>query len=117
MLPPPITSPTPTPMATTAQHIAARDDADLIARLVAAAEMADITDADQRVRSNLGSLIAVVVQDGQTVADVHAYAADVRRQYLAADQALPPGQNPGAVTDAHLATAVAMLIATSQTAS
>ena len=97
-------------MATTAQHIAARNDSDLLARLVAAAEMAGIPDAESKVRSNLGSLVAVTVQDGQTVADVHAYADDVRRIYLQADQALPPGLNPGAVTDAHLATAVATLV-------
>lgn len=99
-------------MATTTQHIAARNDPDLLQRLVAAAEMAGIPDAESKVRSQLGALVAVVVQDGQTVADVHAYADDVRRIYLEADQAMPPGLNPGAVTDAHLATAVATLTET-----
>jgi len=64
-------------MATTAQHIAARNDTDLLARLVAAAEMAEAHRA---------------------IADVHAYAVS--------QQPPPPGANPAAVTDAQLTTAV-----------
>lgn len=92
-------------MATTAQHIAARDDRDLVERLVAAAEIAGIPRADVWVTNNVGRLIAADVADGQTVADVHAYADTVRTQALA-NVPPPPGLDPAAVTDTHLATAV-----------
>lgn len=90
---------------TTAQHIAARNDTDLRNRLVAAAEQAHIPNAQNFVDQNLGTLVATEVDGQSTITTVHAYAADVRRQAL---EALPPlpGINPGAVTDAHLATAV-----------
>lgn len=100
-------------MATTAQHIAARNDADLLTRLVAAAEMAGIPDAESKVRSNLGRLMTVVItaegESPQVIADVHAYASVQRADALAAVPP-PPGEDPASVTDVHLAVAVATLV-------
>jgi len=84
-------------MATTAQHIAARNDADLLARLVAAAEMAGVPAAQQWTEAHRGALVAADI-GGTTIADVHAYAVS--------QQPPPPGANPAAVTDAQLTTAV-----------
>lgn len=97
-------------MATTSEHIAARGDNDLFARLVAAAEMQDIPNASAWVQQNMGRLISTPVQDGQNITDVYAYAANVRKEYLADDRAMSPGLNPGAVTDAHMATAITALL-------
>ena len=100
-------------MATTSEHIAARDDLDLQSRLVAAAEQAGVEDAAGQVYNNLGALMATpITVNGEetTVTAVHAYAAAVRREHLAAPQALPPGLNPGAVTDAHLHAAIQAVI-------
>lgn len=99
-------------MPTTTDHIAARDDTDLLQRLIAAAEMAGIPDAESKVRSNLGQLMTVVItgedEPPQVIADVHAYASLQREAALAAVPP-PPGADPAAVTDAHLALAVATL--------
>jgi len=90
---------------TTAQHIAARDDQDLVARLVAVAEQQHIDNPEQFVRTNVGKLISTDIGGGSTITSVHAYASTVRQE--AVDQ-LPPsaGANPAAVTDAQLAQAV-----------
>lgn len=90
---------------TTAQHIAARDDEDLVARLVASAEQAHVPNPDSFVRMNVGKLISTDI-GGTTVTAVHAYASVVYEQAVAA---LPPkpGLNPAAVTDEQLAEAVA----------
>lgn len=96
-------------MPSTTEHIAARDDDDLQRRLIAAAEQAGIEDARSRVSVALGRLVSSPIQvNGETTSltAVHAYAAAVRKEYLSDERALPPGQNPGAVTDAHLAAAV-----------
>jgi hypothetical protein len=92
-------------VATTTQHINARNDADLLDRFVAAAEQADVDGASAWVQSNMGRLVTVEVEGGQTVADVHALAADTRAAYLAATP-LRPGEDPNAVTDAHLTAAI-----------
>ena len=97
-------------MASTAEHIAARGDNDLFARLVAAAEMQDIPNASAWVQQNMGRLISTPVQDGQNITDVYSYAANVRKEYLADDRAMSPGLNPGAVTDAHMLTALTHMI-------
>lgn len=91
---------------TTAQHIAARQDTDLKDRLVAAAEQAHIPQPATFVEANIGKLISTPIDGDTTITTVHAYAADVRR---IAVEALPeaPGKNPGAVTDTHLAAAIA----------
>lgn len=93
---------------TTAQHIAARDDQDLTARLIAAAEQAHIPNADGFVRMNAGRLISTEIDGGTTITAVHAYASSV---YVDAVAALPPkpGVNPAAVTDAQLSQAVQLV--------
>lgn len=94
---------------TTSQHIAARDDLDLQLRLIAAAEQMGIPNAQGAVVSNLGALISKpVTVNGEetTVTKVHAYATAVREELLASDAAMPPGLNPGAVTDDHLRAAL-----------
>jgi len=90
---------------TTAQHMAARDDEDLTARLVAAAEQAHIPNPASFVESNVGRLVSTEISAGTTLTSVHAYAAG---QYQIAVDALPPrpGMNPAAVTDSQLAAAV-----------
>lgn len=96
-------------MTTTAQHIAARDDRDLQQRLIAAAEQAGIPNAASIVAGSLGALVSrpITVNGEQTsLTAVHAYASAVRSELLEDDRLLPPGLNPGAVTDAHLTAAV-----------
>lgn len=87
-------------MATIAQHIRARNDDDLLERLIAAAERAGLSNAAQWVESNRGRLVSVDLGE-TTVADVHAYAVATY------DPGPRPGQNPAAVTDAQLEAAVA----------
>lgn len=96
-------------MPSTNEHIASRDDLDLQHRLIAAAEQAGIDDAASRVATALGKLVSKTIEvNGETtsITAVHAYANSVRNQLLASDAAMPPGLNPGAVTDAHLQAAV-----------
>ena len=92
-------------MATTAQHLAARSDPDLLQRLIAAAEMANIPSASTWVQANLGALLGAPVQDNQTISDVRAYADTVRQNAI---NAIPPapGLDPAAVTDTHLYAAI-----------
>ncbi len=96
-------------MPTTSEHIAARDDGDLISRLVAAAEQMDIPNAGSAVSAVLPKLVSSTISvngEETTLTTVHAYAAAVRRDLLESEAALPPGLNPGAVTDAHLEAAI-----------
>jgi hypothetical protein len=95
-------------MATTRQHIDARNDTDLQARFIAAAEQAGMPAAEQWVRAHMGALVAAAVDQGQTVADIHAYATTVRDAYLDAAPP-PPGANLAAVTDTHLTAAITAL--------
>lgn len=97
-------------MTTTAEHLAARQDEDLIQRLIAAAEQAGVHDADTWVRDNIGALITAPVAGDSTISSVHAYANNV---YKTAVSALPPrpGLDPAAVVDSYLAAAVAEVIA------
>lgn len=89
-------------MATTADHIAARNDADLLARLIATAEAAGVENAQSWAETNRGRLVAADIGD-TTIADVHAYA-------VATYNPTPrPGVNPAAVTDAQLKAAVDLL--------
>lgn len=90
---------------TTAQHIAARDDEDLVARLIAAAEQAHIPNPETFVRGQVGTIISTDIGDGTTLTTVHAYAKSVYDTDVAA---LPPkpGVNPAAVTDEQLTAAV-----------
>lgn len=90
---------------TTTQHIAARDDQDLTARLIAAAEQAHIPNPESFVEQNVGKLISTQIEGGTTLTAVHAYASSVYWQAVAA---LPPkpGLNPAAVTDEQLTSAI-----------
>lgn len=86
-------------MATLAQHTAARNDNDLLTRLIAAAEQAGIPNAQQWAEQHRGALVSTQIGD-TTIADVHAYA-------VATYNPTPrPGENPAAVTDAQIAQAV-----------
>ncbi len=96
-------------MATTTQHINARNDPDLLDRFVASAEQAGIEDASAWVQANMGRLVSQDAEAGQTVADVHAYARETRETYIAATP-LRPGENLGAVTDTHLAAAITAIM-------
>lgn len=60
---------------TTAQHIAARDDEDLKARIIAAAEQAHLPEPENFVRMNLGKIISTPVSSGATITSVHAYTS------------------------------------------
>lgn len=86
-------------MATLAQHTAARNDTDLLTRLIAAAEQASIPNAQQWAEQHRGALVSTKIGD-TTIADVHAYA-------VATYEPTPrPGENPAAVTDSQIAQAV-----------
>lgn len=93
-------------MATTTQHINARNDPDLLDRFVAAAEQEGIANASAWVQENMGRLVCAVVGGDQTVADVHAYAAETRDAYIK-NTPERPGADLGAVTDPHLLAAIA----------
>ena len=87
-------------MATLAEHITARNDADLLARFVAAAEMAGLDNPQGWAEQHRGELVSAKVDDDHTVSDVHAYA-------VATYQPTPrPGANPAAVTDNQIMAAV-----------
>lgn len=90
---------------TTAQHIAAREDEHLVARLIAAAEQAHIPEPATFVRNNIGKLISTKIGEDTTITTVHAYASHVREAAL---KQLPPepGLDPAAITDQQLFQAV-----------
>ena len=90
---------------TTAQHIAARDDDDLKARLVASAEQSQIPNSAGFVESNMGKLVSTEIGGATTLTAVHAYTAE---EYRLAVLALPkkPGADPAAITDPQLSEAV-----------
>ena len=96
-------------MSTTAQHLAARHDPDLLTRAIATAEMLGVENPQQSVEASIGKIVSTPIEvSGQstTVTAVHAYADAVRKDYLADTRAMAPGLNPGAVTDDHLLAAV-----------
>lgn len=101
-------------MATTADHIAARNDPDLLARFVAKAEQLGIRNASQWVQDRMGTLVTQTAEGTQVITDVYAYASNVRKEYLAGTPQRP-GENLGAVTDAHLTTAIQTLFASENT--
>lgn len=94
-------------MASSAQHIAARNDNDLVQRLIAMAEQAGIPNAQQWVESKRGALVSVDLDETpegvSSIADVHAYAVAT---YV---PALRPGENPAVVTDAQLSEAIELV--------
>lgn len=85
-------------MATLEEHIAATRDADLLARFVAAAEIAGIAAPQQWAETNRGALVAADTGDGSSVSTVYAYGVT---QYQGR-----PGENPAWVTDAQITAAV-----------
>lgn len=86
-------------MATLNEHITARNDADLLARFVAAAEVAGIDNPQGWAEQHRGELVSAKIGD-TTCSDVHAYA-------VATYQPTPrPGANPAAVTDNQIMAAV-----------
>ena len=86
-------------MATLAQHITALNDADLLARFIAAAEVAGIDNPQGWAEAHRGELVAAPI-DGTTCADVHAYAV---ANYRPTPR---PGADPAAVTDDQIKAAV-----------
>lgn len=97
-------------MATTADHMAARGDQDLLNRFIARAEQLGVENASSWIQNNMGKLVGEVVEQGQTITDVYAYAANVRAEYVKSTPPRP-GENLGAVTDNHLQTAIQSLLA------
>lgn len=93
---------------TTAQHMVARDDKDLVARLIAAAEQAHIPNPKGFVTAQIGKLISTDLGSGVTLTSVYSYAAAVRADAVAA---LPPapGLNPSAVLDSQLSVAISLV--------
>jgi hypothetical protein len=95
--------------ATTAQHIAARDDIDLIQRFIAKAEMMGLDAPGSFVQNNIATLISVDIDTAtpglQTVTDVYAYAAGIRQAHIEATPPAP-GLNPAAVTDEQIEQAI-----------
>ena len=80
---------------TSAAIIAASNDSDLLARAVALGATVGLTQADvEAQRTKLAS--APADSDGATIASVYEYAAAT---YTPAPR---PGENPAAVTDAHI---------------
>ena len=78
---------------TSAAIIAASNDADLLARAVALGATVGLTQADvEAQRTKLAS--APVDSEGNTIASVYEYA-DAQPRYRA-------GEDPAAVTDAHI---------------
>ena len=76
-------------MATSAQHIAARNDNDLLARFIVVAEQLAVPNAQAWVESNRGRLVATDI-GGTSISDVHAYAVAT---YVPTPR---PGENPAA---------------------
>ena len=107
-------------MTSTAEHMAARDDRDLIDRFIAAAELLSIPEARTVIVDALPALISQQIEvngESTTVASVYAWASSERRKILASDAALPPGRNPSAVTDDHLRAAVLAVLSPDAAAS
>ena len=83
-------------MATSNQIIAASSDKDLEQRFVAIAAVKGIENPRYWVQDRMMQLANVIVADGQTVADVYAYADTVHKQRTAELQAeLAELENPG----------------------
>lgn len=85
-------------------------DADLLARITAAAAEAGVAAPQQWAEANALRIVSQLTASGatQTLADEYAYALSTRAQAIAA---LPPtpGANPAAVVDAHISYAVGLI--------
>lgn len=94
-------------------------DAALRDRFLAAAAKAGIPDYERWVIDRMRQLAVSPVDatGADTIADVYIFAANRQREFLASNTLalwsgevmLPPGENPGAVTDTHLEYAIANL--------
>lgn len=93
------------PEPTTEQYIAAKHDNDLLARLIAKAELMKIEHPADWVQTNLIPLMQTQIAADNTIVTVYAYAKESRESYIAATPPAP-GANLGAVTDVHLETAI-----------
>ena len=95
-------------MPTSAQILAVRADADLRERIVALASLdPGITSATSWVDAHIERIAAAPLNStgNDTIASVLNYAREEYRPYK--PDAIRPGLNPGAVTDAHLLAAIA----------
>ena len=94
-------------------NIASRDQ-DLRERSAAAAAEAGVMSPENWVADRARALVSQVVQDGQTITDVFAFAVARQKAFLASttldlwsgEVMLPPGLNPAAVTDPYIEHAV-----------
>lgn len=98
-------------MATSNQILAASSDKELEQRFVAIAASKGVENPRYWVADRMMQLANAIVTDGQTIADVYAYADDNHRQAVADLQAQldglqTPGANLAAVTDTHLRSAI-----------
>lgn len=96
-------------MATLAEHIAARSDQDLLARITAAAEVAGIPAPAHWASTHAGQIVSTDVE-GSNLATVHAFAVS---QYEPTPR---PGEDPSRVTDSQIEAAVAAVLAGQQEA-
>lgn len=94
---------------TTEQYIAAKHDNDLLARLIAKAELMKVDHPADWVQTNLIALMQAEITETDTIVTVFAYAKEVRDAYVAATPPAP-GANLGAVTDSHLETAITAVL-------
>lgn len=90
---------------TTEQYIVAKHDTDLLARLIAKAELLQVPDPSDWVYQNLTALMQAPITESDTIVTVFAYAKTTRDSYIAATPPAP-GANLGAVTDDHLTTVI-----------
>lgn len=97
---------------TTNQHIRAKSDMDLLQRFIAKAEMMNLPNPQAFVQNNLPLLVSQVVEGDDSIADIYAYAAETRDNYIAATPPLP-GANLSAVTDDYLEAAISQVQALS----
>lgn len=83
-------------------------DAALRERFYAAAAKLGVPDGERWVIDNMRQLATQPVNGGgmDTVASVYEYAHAMRADYLTDARAIPPGENEGAVTDAHIEWAI-----------
>jgi len=92
-------------MPTTQQYISAKQDSDLLMRLIAQAEMMKIPSPAEWVQQHLSDLMQAELGPYDTIVSVYAYAKETREAHIAATPPAP-GANLGAVTDTHLETAI-----------
>ena len=109
-------------MATLSEASRASKDADLIDRFEAQAAVEGVPNPRVWVSERMRSLVMAPISnapDAQKIADPYTFAANRQREFLAStalalwsgEVMLPPGLNPGAVTDPYIEHAVKWLMA------